>query len=212
MRFPHNDQMSVEWIREGLKKPGKSQAGLARALGRDPAAVSRLLNDGRGLKASEIEIVKQYLGESGKPTSPQPRRPVTNVSDDMLEVRGMAEGGPDGWAPFNGETVQFIRRPDNLLGVPNAYAVFVSGSSMAPRYRSGELAHVHPGKPVNPGDYVLVQRKPRQEGEPPLAVVKQLVRRTASKVILAQHNPEKQIDVPADEIVSIHRVVGSSEA
>jgi phage repressor protein C with HTH and peptisase S24 domain len=204
--------MSYEWIREGLKKPGKSQAGLARALGRDPAAVSRLLNDGRQLKASELEIVKQYLGEAGPKGSPRGHKNVTNDGpEDMLRVLGMAEGGPDGWNLWNGEVVQYIRRPDNLLGVPNAYAVYVTGHSMEPQFFSGHIAHIHPGKPVTAGCAVLVQRRPTNEGEPPTAVLKRLGRRTATKIVLEQLNPEKAFEIKPDEIVSMHRVVGSSE-
>lgn len=140
-------------------------------------------------------------------------RSATNVTqEEMLKVLGMAEGGPDGWNLWNGEVVQYIPRPANLVGVPGAYAVYVRGESMKPRYLPGELAHINPAKPVSPGNYVLVQRKPKQEGDSPLAVVKLLIRRTASKLILGQHNPEKEIEVPASEVMSIHRVVGSSEA
>lgn len=163
-------------------------------------------------KPSGSPTIKQHL--SGTSTRSIPSRHIgdTNVSpEDTLRVLGMCEGGPDGWNLFNGEVVQYIKRPDNLAGVPNAYAVFVSGHSMEPRYWPGELVHVHPGKPIGPGNYVLVQRKPAQEGDPPLAVVKRLVKRTASKVVLEQHNPSKHIEVPASEVVSIHRVVGSSE-
>lgn len=205
--------MSYDWIREGLKKPGKSQAGLARALGKDPAAISRLLAGERKLSADESDIVKQYLGDSGTRGVRLLNKGATNVTaEDTLRVLGMAEGGPDGWNIWNGETVQIIPRPANLLGVPGAYAVYIVGTSMEERYRSGEILHIHPVKPVRPGDYVLVQRKPRQEGDPPLAVVKMLVRRTASKLVLRQLNPDKEIDVPAAEVVSIHRIVGSSEA
>jgi phage repressor protein C with HTH and peptisase S24 domain len=153
----------------------------------------------------------QMLDISGGSSATANKSLTTEGSEDTLRVLGMAEGGPDGWNLWNGEVVQYIRRPDNLVGVPNAYAVFITGLSMIPRYRPGELAHVHPGKPVNPGDYVLVQRKPAQDGDPPIAVVKLLVKRTASKLILEQHNPNKTIDIPAGEVVSIHRIVGSSE-
>lgn len=123
----------------------------------------------------------------------------------------MAEGGPDGWNLFNGEIVQYITRPENLKGVPGAYAVYVTGHSMEPRYHPGEIVHVHPGKPVQAGHWVLVQKRPQHDGEPPLAVLKRLVRRGSDKVVLAQLNPEKQITVATSQVVSIHRVVGSSE-
>lgn len=143
---------------------------------------------------------------------PRTHSSVTNDSPDQLKVLGMGEGGQGGWAPLNGETVQFITRPENLKGVPGAYAVFIRGKSMEPRYHPGELAHIHPGKPVLPGAYVLVQRHNPDDETQPLAIVKRLVRRSGSKVTLEQFNPKKQFDVPAGDIVSIHRIVGSSEA
>src|ERR1044071_6723408 len=124
----------------------------------------------------------------------------------------MAECGPDGWAPFNGETVQYMPRPANLIGVPDAYAVYIAGSSMEPKYSPGDIAHIHPYKPVTPGCYVLVQRKPHGPGEAPLAVIKRLVKRSGDKIILEQTSPAKTITLKADEVISMHRVVGSSEA
>jgi hypothetical protein len=52
----------LEWIKEGLKKPGKSQAGLAEALGRQPSMVTELFKGNRALKAFEIPIIAAYLG------------------------------------------------------------------------------------------------------------------------------------------------------
>lgn len=138
---------------------------------------------------------------------------VTNESPDRLRVLGMAEGGPDGWNLFNGdEVVQTIGRPHNLLGVVGAYAVFLRGDSMLPVYQPGWTIHVHPGKPVEPGCYVLVQRRNPQDRDHPFAVIKRLVRRTQDKLILAQLNPPKQITIPTSQVVSVHRIVGSSEA
>jgi len=105
-----------------------------------------------------------------------------------------------------------VDRPASLAGVPSAYAVYVVGASMEPRYFPGELVMIHPGKPVTLGAFVLVQRKPKHDGDPPLAVIKRLIKRTASKVTLEQFNPARHFDIKADDIVSIHRVVGASEA
>lgn len=209
--------MDVTWIREGLKKPGKTQRGLAAALRLDPAAINRLLAGTRQLKASEVEKVAAYLevrlqGIHVKSTQHAARTLPPGEAHEMLEVRGMAEGGPDGWNLWNGDVIQYIPRPANLIGVTGAYAVYVLGTSMEPRYNQGELAHIHPSKPVTPGSYVLVQKKPKGSGEPPYAVIKQLVRRSGSKIVLASLSPAKEFEIKADEVQSMHRVVGSSEA
>ena len=59
---------------------------------------------------------------------------------------------------------------------------------------------------------MLVQRRAKNDDDPPLAVIKRLVKRTGSKIVLEQFNPHKNFEIRADDIVSIHRVVGSGEA
>lgn len=204
--------MDVEWIREGLQKPGKTQRGLAERLGIDPAAVTRILNGGRQIKASEVGPIAAYL-EVGAPAGfqePAPRFQAPG-GPDRMPVLGMAEGGEEGWNLWNGDVVDYVPRPPFLVGVPNAYAVYVTGESMAPRYLPGELLYVHPGRPPAPGDFVLVQAHPKHDGDPPRAVVKRLVRRTAQKLVLEQYNPAKPFEIATREVKSIHKILGSGE-
>lgn len=53
----------VNWLREGLKKPGKSQSGLARHLKLDPSAVNKIVRSTRKLKSEEITSAARYLDE-----------------------------------------------------------------------------------------------------------------------------------------------------
>jgi phage repressor protein C with HTH and peptisase S24 domain len=214
LRFSHNGLMDIQWIRDGLKKPGKNQRGLASALGVDPSAVNRLLKGTRQLKAAEIEKAQVYFGLADEQPafSKRPLPDPTRYDLPPLKVLGMAEGGPEGWFLFNGDVIDTIPRPANLAGAKDAYAVYISGTSMEPRYMPGELVHIHPGRPITIGAYVLIQKRSKTTGEPPLAVIKRLVRRSGSKITFSQHNPEKTFEIKADEILSMHRVVGSSEA
>lgn len=221
--------MDVDAIRKGLEKPGKSQRGLAQAMGIDPTAVSRLMKGERKLQLHEVAKVQAYLDSVNPETTQKSRqintfaRPETDVpstsggkaegaQNHRLEILGMAECGPDGWAYFNGDLIETVPMPANLVGVKGAYGVYIQGDSMDPRYKPGEIAHIHPHKPITIGAFVLVQKKPKAPGEAPLAVIKQLVRRSGSKVVLAQLNPAKNFELRTDEIVSMHRVVGSAEA
>lgn len=221
--------MDIATIKKGLSEPGKSQRGLARAMGIDPTAVSRLLNGQRQLKLHEVSKVKAYLGDSSPESthSDMQNNAFARQESDLgstsgssaegarhhrLPVLGMAECGPDGWAHFNGDLIEMVPMPANLVGVKGAYAVYIQGDSMDPRYRAGELAHIHPHKPITIGAYVLVQKKPKAPGEAPLAVIKELVRRSGSKIVLAQLNPAKTFEIKAEDVVSMHRVVGSAEA
>ncbi len=51
------------WLKKGLSKPGKTQKGLARALGIDPMGVSRLVNGKRKLQIGELQKISVYIGE-----------------------------------------------------------------------------------------------------------------------------------------------------
>jgi phage repressor protein C with HTH and peptisase S24 domain len=65
----------VDQIKEALErgKPrGKSQRGLARAMGLDPSAVSRIFKGERRLHLNEIEKAKAYLGPFDDENLPQP--------------------------------------------------------------------------------------------------------------------------------------------
>jgi phage repressor protein C with HTH and peptisase S24 domain len=203
---------------------GKNRAYLQQFIERE--SPKRLPEDFRVYLAGALEIEESRLRGTGRinpqmlttPSPPKkgasgPRNSVTNEAGaELLKVLGMAEGGPDGWNLWNGDVVQTINRPDNLIGVKGAYGVLVRGTSMSPRYDPNMIAHVHPWMEPAPGDYVVVQRKPLHEGDPPLAVLKRLVRRTARIVVLASLSPAKEMEVPAGEVVSIHVVVGSSNA
>ena len=74
--------MTVEWIRDGLKRTRKTRSGLAKALGRSPSAVTDLLNGSRRLRAEEIAVVAEYLGVEPPRLvgGGQPRHPTGRVS------------------------------------------------------------------------------------------------------------------------------------
>ncbi|MEP4379777.1 MAG: S24 family peptidase [Alphaproteobacteria bacterium] len=220
--------MELDWIRDGLTKPGKTQRGLAAALGVDPSAISRLLAGTRQLRAAELPVVAAYL-ESGIPSGLTPEsaasagirtaapvRPAGFGSRD-LPVMGTAVGGSvgksggesDGMFLMNGEIQDYVERPPSLRGVASAYAVYVSDTSMVPRYFPGETLHVHPGRAVVNGDdtFVVVQLRPDAEGEPPRALVKQFLRRTAETLYLKQFNPAIQLEFPRDQVESLHLII-----
>lgn len=220
--------MELEWIRDGLARPGRTQRGLAAALGVDPSAISRLLAGTRQLRAAELPVVAAYL-DSAIPaglTPPSPDHAPTPVSPPQtdapqlaagaardLPVMGTALGGQadggDGIFLMNGEILDYVERPPSLRGVASAYAVYVADTSMVPRYFPGETLHVHPGRAVVRGDdtFVVVQLHPEAAGEPPRALVKQFVRRTADEVHLRQFNPDTALVFPAERVASVHLVI-----
>lgn len=88
--FGNNCVMDAEWIRKQLEThPEKSQAGLARALGVDPSAVTRLLKGARLLKAHEIPVIEAFFNTSAP--AYQPTATVVDVGDfpsSIVDVKG----------------------------------------------------------------------------------------------------------------------------
>jgi phage repressor protein C with HTH and peptisase S24 domain len=143
---------------------------------------------------------------------PLARRPVVQAQPgDKVPVMGIAEGGPEGYSLWNGEVVAYVDRPPSLLDTPRGYAVYAVGSSMEPRYYAGETLYINPIKPPKPSDFVLIQLKPKSEGDQPPALIKRLVRRTATKLVVEQYNPAKTYDIPIADVLEIHKIVGSGE-
>jgi len=202
-------------VRERRRALGLSQPQLAKKVGGITYQAIQQLEGGGGSRhlvgiARALGVTAEWL-QDGVGPSPAKVAAVRPGAADKLKVLGMAECGADGWSLWNGDVIDLIERPAGLIGVPNAYAVYVVGASMEPRYHPGEVVHIHPGRPVDVGAYVLVQRRGKQ-GEAPLAVIKRLAKRTGAKITLEQFNPPRLFDIKAGDIVSIHRVVGSGEA
>jgi transcriptional regulator with XRE-family HTH domain len=55
-------RMYIDWIRAGLERPGKTQYGLADAMGVTPSIIVRLLSGRRRLRIEELPTISKYLG------------------------------------------------------------------------------------------------------------------------------------------------------
>ena len=92
----------------------------------------------------------------GKTEASHPRDAV-KLSSKRLPVLGQAIPGEHTRFVMNRQTIDEVMCPPGLENVPEAYAVFVLGDSMEPRYQAGEVVYVHPNKPCRKGDYVIAQ-------------------------------------------------------
>ncbi len=119
-----------------------------------------------------------------------------------LKILGHVKGGTEGWFIDNGEVQGLTVRPDVLIGVKDAYAVYVRDLSMAPAFEPNFLVWVDPSRPVMPGNDVVVQLADGQ------AFIKRLVRRTQRAVICRQWNPARDIEFPTTKVKAVHLVVG----
>jgi phage repressor protein C with HTH and peptisase S24 domain len=128
-----------------------------------------------------------------------------------IPVYGHAVGGKDGEFVLSGNQVSEVLAPPNLSHVRDAYAVYVVGDSMEPRYFAGETVFVNPRLPISRGAFVVAQISKGEEPEP-RAYVKRFLSQDGKRLRLEQYNPKKILEFPASTVVAIHRIVMSSES
>ncbi len=172
-------------------------------------------NSGRIRDENGSPIGQSVYGEFQYPTfgsvppnaTLAPRQPVV-TTNKMLPVLGMAVGGEDGKYIFNGSIIDYVVCPPSLENVAGAYAVYIDGESMFPRFKAGETVWVHPGKPARRGDDVIVQIKPDEDdGSPPWGYVKEYVGRQGNQLVLRQYNPAVEIQFDVDDVLTTHPIV-----
>jgi transcriptional regulator with XRE-family HTH domain len=220
--------MDAIWFQQALERAGVSQADLARHLRLAPSAISRMLKGERQMKLLEAVQVSAFLGVSQEevlrhagtapdtpaggaaPTGP-PRRgrpPRTTIPlagpsrAEPIPIRSAARGGGEQEMFLGDGPIGYTPRPANLTGVRDAYAIYMVGDSMEPRYEQGWLLYVNPFKPPTRGRDVVVYKKNQS------ALIKQFVRWEGDALVLRQLNPEQELRIPRDEVVECHLVVG----
>ncbi|MGF7163311.1 phage repressor protein C with HTH and peptisase S24 domain [Rhodoligotrophos appendicifer] len=218
-----NDRIR-DWLEGQVAKRGRgAKAALAAHLGVRPDAITRMLNLGgketRLIKAHELSRIAEFFGTpfpeqsqrslASNATLPPSYRPFP---DRALPVFGQAEGGIDGRFVLNGQRVASVFCPPVLADVEGAYAVYVHGDSMAPKFEAGETVWLHPYVPVKKGDYVVVQLT--IGGDEMLhGYVKQFISRNSKHLVLRQLNPpegeEEIFQLPTSQVFSIHKIVFS---
>jgi hypothetical protein len=109
---------ALDWILEGLKKPGKTRSGLAAAIGKAPSAVTDMLAGKRQLKASEILAVAGYLEVAAPPVFGTTR------------VVGQAGATPDGAVHYASGQGDFGEATMPPGGTKDTVAVEIVGDSM----------------------------------------------------------------------------------
>lgn len=126
-----------------------------------------------------------------------------------VPVRGMAAGSVVGAWSIDG-IVDMVRRPPGLSHAPNAYALYVAGTSMSPKYEPGDLIYINPDRPAGPGDVVVIQTQ-MYDGATIQAWIKTLVTETGDSVVAHQLNPPSTVTYGRETVVSIQRVMRTNE-
>jgi len=192
---------------------GYSASGLARKAGLDPTTFNkskRISPDGRQRWPSTESIAKVLdatgagLDEFMSLIGTRADRPSTR----RVPLLGLAQAGAGGYFDDGGfpagtgwDEVDF---PDT--GEKPVYALEVSGDSMQPLYRAGDVLICARDAAVRRGDRVVVKTT---GGE---VMVKELRRRSAKSVELGSLNPDHPDRVlPAEEVAWLARILWASQ-
>src|ERR1700693_2016859 len=188
-----------------------SPSGLAKRSGLDPTTFNkskRITPDGRARWPSTESLAKTLAAPSLSVESFVSLIGESNGAAQAVPLIGFAEAGAGGYFDDGGfpvgkgwDEIAFPAVTDE-----HAYALEISGESMEPAYRDGDVIVVSPAAPVRRGDRVVVKTK---DGE---VMVKELKRKTGKSVELKSLNAEhRDRTLPMSEVLWIARIVWASQ-
>jgi phage repressor protein C with HTH and peptisase S24 domain len=172
---------------------GLSASGLARKAGLDATSFNRSKRtspDGRHRWPSTESISKVLtatgasLDEFLRLIQPMPEPPRATIPLVGLAQAGAGRLFTEDGMPTGGAGWEEVEFPD--LSGEKVFAIEVSGDSMLPLYRDGDVLIVSPTASVRKGDRVVVRTN---DGE---VMAKEVKRRTAKSVELLSLNPEHE--------------------
>jgi phage repressor protein C with HTH and peptisase S24 domain len=193
------------------ERAGMSPSGLAKRAGLDPTTFNkskRITADGRerwpstesvskALAAtnSSIDTFVQLIADGARGLQSVPLLALAQAgSGGHFDDSGFPAG--KGW-----EEASLPAASDE-----HAYALEISGDSMRPAYRDGDIIVVSPGTPIRRGDRVVLKTS---DGE---VMVKELKRRTTRTLELQSLNPaQADRTLDADDVAWIARIVWASQ-
>lgn len=209
-------QQDVQRIESGKVKRSSKVPPIERALGLSTSMVgghpdsSRLgpnIVDDAQSSLSEFAGRRDDLPNEIQLPEKQPHFPPFQEMPKDIPVRGLGFGGEKGDFTFNGEEVDYVRRPPALAQQRGVFGLYIANDSMIPRYKPGELILASSGKRPRVGDCVVVEMKPTADEMAGVGYVKEFVRQTATQTVVHQFNPPKDLIFDNREIKHVYKVL-----
>jgi phage repressor protein C with HTH and peptisase S24 domain len=189
-----------------------SPSGLAKKAGLDPTTFNkskRVTLEGRDRWPSTESIAKALQATGTKVDAfVKLITEGAKASIQHVPLIGFAEAGDSGYFDDGGFPVGKGWEEISLPSVTDehAYALEISGDSMKPAYRKGDVIIVSPSAQVRKGDRVVVKTK---DGE---VMVKELRRKSAKNVELRSLNAEhRDRSLPMSDVLWIARIIWASQ-
>lgn len=186
-----------ENIRRLRKEANLTQGALSLKAGVPQSLISELEN-GKRKSTTFLPELAQALGVPIRELDPRfeavsqdgalnYRPPPQFIGQRDLPVYSAAEGGP-GEMVVSTDPVEIVPRPWFMNEVKDGYAVLITGESMVPAYRPGEMAIVNPRLPPTRNQDTIFVAKSEERGEF-RATIKHLLRWSTKDWLVEQYNP-----------------------
>lgn len=211
------DRITLKLEQVGLKAATASRlAGLSddaiRNIRRTGGANARTLEALAGPLQTNVGWLLGETDHDGPVAASDDRTDATRILrlPDIPVVGTAAASLGDGAFMLDTNPVDYITRPATLANAVNAYGIYVANNSMHPAHPDGALRIVHPGRPVLPGDTVIIQVQTGARA-PSQAYITTFLRRTPDWVHCVQSNPVAKIDFRTGTVLAIHKVLTTNE-
>ena len=190
------------------------KAGLSvdaiRNIGRTGGATARTLEAlAMALETSVESLIK---GEpAAEPARAAAQRDATpRVDQGDIPVLGTAAGSLGQGAFEITDPIDHIARPPALAGARRLYGIYVTGDSMAPEHKHGDVRIVHPGRPPRQGDTIIIQIRIKPS-DPIQSYIKHFDRMRGDFVVCSQINPVAKIEFARNTVLHIHKILTQNE-
>ena len=183
---------------------GWSQSELAERAGTSNQMISMLERGKRGLTLQWMQRLAQAfdcpvadLLAKADDTSPFPELAQN------LPVLGTVAGNVAGaFQLLDDEPIGFVKRPPGIAEGSHVYAVYVTGNSMSPEHRDGDLRFADPDAEARIGDTVIIQTQNHPQ-DSVQSYIKHLKARDEDWYLLGQLNPVGELKVAAKIVIAI---------
>lgn len=198
---------------------GYSASGLAKQAGLDPTSFNkskRFSSDGKPRWPS-TESISRVLAATGATMSDflsmmdEDNSLSITAKSGFIPLIGFAQAGADGYFDEDGypagDAWDEVKFPDNeTMDTSGTYALEISGDSMEPLYRNGDVLVLSRDAVVRRGDRVVVRTI---KGE---VLAKELVRKTSGKLELKSLNPaHADRTIPVSDVSWMARILWVSQ-
>lgn len=203
-------------LKQARRNADMTQLALAQKLGANQSTVAYWENGRSEPDSARVQQLAQILNVTpewlsfGQGGVAEPSVVFAHDSSKIpvsrdLPIRGLAQASIHAALSLSDTPIAYAERPPQLAGNNQAFAVWVAGQSMVPRYRPGEIVFVDPNKPLTPGCSVVLVLSDNT------AFIKDYVGENRHSATVRQYNPARTMDIDRKKISGIYRIVGSLE-